>query len=101
MEIAARLNRCVTIHCLGAWDKILQYLKRNEKELPPCIIFHSYNGGVEFMERLLDLCDAYFSYSPLVFEEGYKKIKESAVATPLDRILIESDGEKIEEVIFF
>ena len=29
----------------------------------------------------------------------YKKIKESAVATPLDRILIESDGEKIEEVI--
>ncbi len=99
LDIATNLNRTVHIHCVGAWDKMLHILKECRKKLPPKLIFHSYNGGVEFMERLLDLCDAYFSYSPLVFEEGYKKIKESAVATPLDRILIESDGEKIEEVI--
>lgn len=99
LDIATRLKRTANIHCVGTWDKMLRILKACGKETPPKIIFHSYNGGAEIMERLLGFCDAYFSYSPLIFTDGHKKLKESAVATPHDKILIESDSEKVEDVI--
>ena len=99
LDIATRLKRTANIHCVGVWDKMLHILKERGKELPPKLIFHSYNGGVDIMESLLGLGNVYFSYSPLVFIDGHNKLKESAVATPQDRILVESDSEKVEEVI--
>ena len=99
MEIAERLNRCVTIHCLGAWDKILQYLKRNEKELPPCIIFHSYNGNEKLTTDLLNKCNAYFSYSLLNLNNITNKTKILVKSTPIDKILIESDSDNIKNTI--
>lgn len=99
LDIATRLKRTANIHCVGVWDKMLHILKERGKELPPKLIFHSYNGGVDIMESFLGLGNVYFSYSPLVFIDGHNKLKESAVATPQDRILVESDSEKVEEVI--
>lgn len=99
LGIATRLKRTANIHCVGVWDKMLHILKERGKEIPPKLIFHSYNGGADVMGRLLSLGNVYFSYSPLVFTDGHNKLKESAVATPHDRILIESDNEKIENVI--
>lgn len=99
LDVATNLNRTVHIHCVGVWDKMLHILKERGKEIPPKLIFHSYNGGADVMGRLLSLGNVYFSYSPLVFTDGHNKLKESAVATPHDRILIESDNEKIENVI--
>ena len=79
--------------------KHLQYLKRNEKELPPCIIFHSYNGNEKLTTDLLNKCNAYFSYSLLNLNNITNKTKILVKSTPIDKILIESDSDNIKNTI--
>ena len=99
LRIAHILSRGAHIHCVGAWDKMLYILKENKKQNPPFIVFHSYTGGAELIKQLQDKYNAYFSYSPRTIKNISKKAYESILMTPADRLLLESDSDKITDVI--
>ncbi len=99
LKIAHILSRGAHIHCVGAWDKMLYILKENKKQNPPFIVFHSYTGGAELIKQLQDKYNAYFSYSPRTIKNISKKAYESILMTPADRLLLESDSDKITDVI--
>lgn len=52
---------------------------------------HSFNGGVDWLNKFLDL-NVYFSYSGVVSFTKATEVHESAKAAPLDRILVETDA---------
>ena len=99
LRIAHILSRGAHIHCVGAWDKMLYILKENKKQNPPFIVFHSYTGGAGLIKQLQDKYNAYFSYSPRTIKNISKKAYESVLMTPADRLLLESDSDKITDVI--
>ena len=78
LEIATRYNRKVHIHCVGAWDEMMECLTqfRDVKAL-----FHRFSGD-EFTIQKLRLFDAYFS----VLNGRYLDI------IPENRLLVETDS---------
>ncbi len=91
LKIASDMGRVVHIHCVHSWGKMLEILRADR--LPPAIIFHGFGGAADVMQQLLRLdSDVYFSYSPAVANTRYKTMRDVADATPMDKILIESDG---------
>lgn len=91
LKIAADIGRVAHIHCVQAWGKMLEILHGGR--LPSVMIFHGFGGAPEIMRQILQMgCDAYFSYSAAVADTRYQTARNAVAATPMDRILIESDG---------
>ena len=90
LQLAHELQRGVSVHCVGAWDKVLGVLKMCRNALPPFILFHSYSGPVLEIEKLAQQYNAYFSY-------GVRSLQspERILHTPQNRILIETDESDI------
>lgn len=93
MEIAHKYNRTLHIHCVKAWHEILHILKNNSKILPPRILFHGFAGAPDIIEELSTKYNAYFSYSTLQTNPNISRHRERVLATPCERILLESDAE--------
>ncbi len=78
LEIAERYNRKVHIHCMKAWDDMLECLGQYRSVQP---LFHRFNGA-EFVMSKLRLKNAFFSitgghYADLI---------------PENRLLVETDA---------
>ena len=91
LQIAAKLGRITHIHCVGAWDKILHIFKDAGNNLPPAIIFHAFTGSPLIINKLANEYNAYFSYS--IPDTPNARICERVLATPYDRLLLESDTD--------
>ena len=87
MELAAKYNRTAHVHCVRAWDVMLNILK-NISHLPPKIVFHEFGGGADVARALLRHNNVYFSYGP----RAVAKIQERIADVPMDKILVETDG---------
>jgi TatD DNase family protein len=89
LELAERLDRSVSIHCLQAWGSLLEILT----EHPPRtgILLHSYGGPAEMVEDFVAL-GAWFSISGYFFRPD--KAGKLAVfdQVPHDRLLVETDA---------
>lgn len=97
--IAHDLMRAVFIHCVGAWDRMLHILKKHSDKLPPVLVFHAFSGNAKILEQLINGYNAYISYSPLVITHDSEKIRKTILATPLNRLLIESDDEEVSQIL--
>ena len=64
LDLATRLKRPVTIHCTKAWGRILTILQEFNFRRGG-VLFHSFGGSKEMMERLLDR-GAFFSFSAAI-----------------------------------
>ena len=95
IEIAIKYGRTINLHCVHAWERVLEILKTYRGELPR-IIAHGFDGTQNAIN-----CDAdfYFSYSPKVANPLYKKMRESVLRVPKNKILIESDDTDVSRVI--
>lgn len=92
LDIAANMNRAVHIHCVRAWGDMLEILTRLSN-LPPVMVFHASSASPEIMQRLLKLKSrVYFSYSAFVCDTRRHNLANTVQCTPMDNILIESDG---------
>ncbi|MBO5110644.1 MAG: TatD family hydrolase [Clostridia bacterium] len=77
----------VVIHDREAHGDCLDAIRRHPKVTG---IFHSYSGSGEMVKELIKL-GWYVSFSGVVTYKNAAKTKEAAAATPLDRLLIETD----------
>lgn len=91
IDIATEYNRTINIHCVHAWDTVSHILKSYGKQLPK-VVLHSFDGT----ENAIDFdADLYFSYSPNVANNKYKKVISSLARVPKNKILVESDSDDL------
>jgi TatD DNase family protein len=85
--MAEEFRTPLIIHCVKAWNEILELLNKNKPTVP--WIFHGYNGNAE-ISRQLSRKKALFSFGELLFRENSKAI-ESLRLLPLHKIFFETD----------
>jgi TatD DNase family protein len=90
LKLARRLGRPANVHCLKAWGWFLEVMKI-EKALPCGFVLHAYGGPVEFIEPLAAM-GARFSFAGNVLDERKTRMQSAFKATPLDRLLLETDA---------
>lgn len=92
LDLAALYHRPVHIHCVRAWDRLLHIFKTQRKIMPPKILSHSHHGNKDLISEMIAKYNAYFSYSSIVLPENRAKVRACLIATPLDRLMAESDA---------
>ncbi len=88
LKLARELARPVCIHCVKAWD----VLKGEFGELLSAIRFyiHSFNTSTQIMKQLVEL-GAFISFGTALHDPMHKKLRNTFLHTPNDRILLETD----------
>ena len=94
LDLANELDRPAHIHCVRCWDRLLHVFKtqKEKRRMPPRILSHSHHGDKDLIPRLMEEYNAYFSYSSIFVPDNHPKVQACLRATPLDRLLIESDA---------
>lgn len=90
IRLAKRVNMPVNIHCREAHGDMVAILKA-EQDGSLKGVLHSFSGSVEVMAEYVKL-GFYISLPGTVTFKNAKKIKEVAVAVPLERLLVETDA---------
>jgi TatD DNase family protein len=91
MELAARADKTLVIHCRNAHDDMLELLKEFRKGSggETRIIIHFFTGSGELAQKYLDL-GCYLSFpGPITYTDMYD---ESIRVAPMDRMLSETDS---------
>lgn len=88
LELADRFNLTTSIHCFGAFDRLLPILKKFNLKY----VLHGYSGSPKITKELLNL-DCYFSFG-YIPQNRMEKIKIIMDNIPKDRILVETDGKE-------
>lgn len=93
-RMATELKRGVSLHCVGAWDKVLHVLKVYQNKLPRFILSHRHAGSAKDIAKMAEKYNMYFSY-------GNHNLNDLAClrATPLGRIVAETDSKNPNEII--
>ena len=89
IEVAHELKMPVDIHTRDAFEDCYKILK--ESNLEYGAILHSFNGGVDWLNKFLDL-NVMFSYSGVVSFTKAVEVHESAKIVPMDRFMVETDA---------
>jgi len=88
LELAVKLKRTLSIHCVKAWQRLFESLDKIGP-LPKPFILHSFYGSIEVLKRLLSY-GAYISISSLSVRNP-EHSRPVIAGIPLNRLLIESD----------
>jgi TatD DNase family protein len=88
LDLACERGLPVTLHCLGAWDKLYELLHTR-----PTLRFmlHGYAASPELTRELVKL-GSYFSIGPSALNPRRKPVGPGIVCIPRDRIMIETDA---------
>ena len=89
LDIAVEFNKPFAIHCVQAWDVLLEEL-RMRKDNKLSFMVHWFSGSPEIASELIRL-GGYISFSPKLLYERALKHRASFSVTPVDRILLETD----------
>ena len=90
LDLAARRNLPLTIHCLQAWGPLLDCL-RDHPRPERGFLLHSYGGSAEMVPVFATL-GAYFSFSGHFLHPRKDKAREAFQRVPHDRLLVETDA---------
>lgn len=87
--LSREFDKPLTLHCLKAWNPLLQTLKHSPP-LPPFLL-HSFGGPAEMIPSLMKL-GAHFSLSGHFLHPRKVRALDAFRHIPLDRIHVESDA---------
>lgn len=96
LDLAEQYHMPVAVHTRDAFADTYDILKKRHMDRYG-LIMHSFNGSVDWFNKFLDL-GFYVSYSGVVSFKNAPEVRESAKATPLDRLLIETDAPYLTPV---
>jgi len=91
LTIAHTYGRPAIVHCVRCWDRLLHTYKTQRGKMPPKVLSHSHHGNADLIPELAENYNMYFSYSSIFVPDNHPKVQACLKATPLDRLLIESD----------
>lgn len=89
IELAKLFDLTLVIHTRDAWDDTFSILR--SQGMPNRVLFHCFTGDKIRARQALDL-GAYLSYSGIVTFKNAQEIREAALFTPLNRMVIETDS---------
>lgn len=90
LQLAKKLKLPVSIHNRDAFADTYQILKDAQiSDIGG--VMHSFNGNAAWAEKFLHL-GMYLSFSGVVTFKNAAEVREAFLATPLDRILVETDA---------
>ncbi len=90
LELARRLARPVTLHCLRAWPELAGVVR----DCPPSargFLLHSYAGPADMIPRWVR-AGAYFSFSPAFLAPRKEAVRRMFREIPLEKLLVETDA---------
>jgi TatD DNase family protein len=97
IRLAHQHDLPLVIHTRDAWDDTFAVLAA--EGTPSNTIFHCFSGGPKEAELCLALNDSvYLSYSGIVTFKTAEALREAALVTPLNRLLIETDSPYLAPV---
>lgn len=96
LQIASERQLPVIIHCREGLSEVLDVV-RNHKSALPQLLFHSFGGSIEDVERIRALTDAYFGINGIVTFKN-SKLREVLPAIGIDRIVLETDAPYLAPV---
>lgn len=89
IDMARRHDRTLVIHDREAHQAVLDVL---DAEAPaPRVVMHCFSGDAQFARQCLDR-GAWLSFPGVVTFASAPYLREAALVTPLDRILVETDA---------
>lgn len=92
LRLAVKHKIPLVIHCLHRWGRLIELLETHLKgNLKVPFMIHSFSGSVEIMRRLVHL-GCFISYSMRLTDASQGQLRQTFKATPLERILIETDA---------
>ena len=89
-EIAARLDRAVSIHCLRAWDDLFAFLPKSPKERRRVLI-HGFSGPPEIAARLA-ASGCFLGFGGYVLHPRKARALGAFAAIPEENLLLETDA---------
>jgi TatD DNase family protein len=87
--MAKRAGTALVIHTRDAWDDTFAILER--EGVPERTVFHCWSGDADRARRAVDL-GATLSFAGTVTFKNADALREAAVATPIERIVVETDS---------
>lgn len=90
IELAVKLGRAASIHCLDAHATLLEQL-RNTHLPDRGFLLHAYSGPAELVEAFAEL-GAYFSFNGAFVDPRKKRARAAFRLVPSDRLLVETDA---------
>lgn len=90
LRMAAERNLPVSIHCLKAWGRLDEILRREPRPAAGFLL-HSYGGPLEMVRGFAEL-GGYFSLSGYFAHPRKARRREVFKAVPIDRLLLETDA---------
>ena len=91
INFANKNNLPIIIHTRSANDDMLSIIKNTLRKKNSKFLIHCFSENSEFCKKLLDL-GCYISFSGIVTFKNAIEIQKSAILTPLDKILVETDS---------
>ena len=95
LALAVRMGKPIVIHTREAWADTLALVR--EHGLPCGGIMHCFTGGPDEAEQALDL-GFHLSFGGMVTFPKADSVRKSAVLTPEDRLLVETDAPYLAPV---
>jgi TatD DNase family protein len=89
IRLAKRLGKPLVIHSRDAWDDTFRVL--DDEGVPPLTVFHCFTGGPAEAAAAIER-GCYLSFSGIVSFKNAEDLRDAARATPVDRLLVETDS---------
>lgn len=90
LELASSLKLPVVIHMRDAYEETYRILQDHKALLHYGAVMHCYMGSLEMLKRFCAFDTLYYSYGGAITFKNAKK-EDVVKATPLDRLLLETD----------
>ena len=96
LRIAETLQLPVIIHSRQALDETLSVIEKVKPTVP--LIFHSFTGRKEDVEKIRQTCDPYFGINGVVTYKNAPELREALPIISLDKIVLETDAPYLSPV---
>lgn len=88
LKLAMEWNLPITLHTVGCWQELERILSKFKPTIP--LLFHRFSGSSSLLNQFAKKYNAFFSFSPEVFQAGKKQL-DSLAQCPLQRLLLEDE----------
>ena len=94
---AEERNIPAILHCRDGLNQIIEVISSYSENLPP-LLFHSFSGSIDDVERLRQYGDFYFGINGVVTFKNAQMLRDALPAIGLNRILLETDSPYLAPV---
>ncbi len=100
LKLAAELAMPAIVHCREAYQDCFDLIRESKVADNSRILLHSYTGSPEWVRKFSREFDAWFSFNGIVTFKQADNVRESLLAVPNHRLLLETDAPYLAPVPF-